>query len=131
MKKIYLFLCLITPLLTGCTNKTGNQFLEKTSDAELSSKLTKNKTTKEEVKNLYGDPVDFDLRNNGKEVWTYKHMVCSLNDANGFSLDRFMNKGVGTMMRELKIFFNKEGILEHYILAAGLKEGKTIFTPEK
>lgn len=123
MKKLCLILCLVTPILAGCAGKTGNQFLEKTTDAEIATKLIKNKTTKEEVKNLYGDPDDFDLRNNGNELWTYSFRRSSAKGINYVPYVNTFYRGTNDTMRRLKILFNKDGILENYSFAKS--EGET------
>ncbi|MDP1723099.1 MAG: hypothetical protein Q8L85_00135 [Alphaproteobacteria bacterium] len=124
MKKLCLILCLATPLLAGCAAKSGNQFLEKTSDAEVASKLIANKTTKAEVKNTYGDPVDFDLLSDGKELWTYKFTRSSAKGINYIPYASLVYNGTNDTTKRLKILFNKDGIVENHTFSTSAGETK-------
>lgn len=124
MKKLCLILCLATPLLAGCAAKSGNQFLEKTSDAEIASKLIVHKTTKAEVKNHFGDPEDFDLLSDGKELWTYKFTRSEAKGINYVPYASLFYRGTNDSTRRLKVLFNKDGIVENHTFSHSKGETK-------
>lgn len=70
-KVITLIVCL---LVAGCGAKTGHQFLEKMSNQEIASKLIAKKTSKAEVKEMFGSPEDIDMTDDGGETWLYKYV---------------------------------------------------------
>lgn len=124
MKNFCLILVLATPLLAGCAAKTGNQFLEKTSNEEISTKIIAHKTTKAEIKNLYGDPEDFDLLGDGKELWTYKFTRSEAKGINYVPYASLFYRGTNDSTRRLKILFNKEGIVENHTFSTSKGETK-------
>lgn len=75
MKNYYAIpLIMFSVTLSGCAAKTGHQFLDKMSNQDISDKLIKGQTTKDQVKNLFGDPSDVDLLPDGKENWVYSYV---------------------------------------------------------
>jgi outer membrane protein assembly factor BamE (lipoprotein component of BamABCDE complex) len=119
---ISIILFSLSVLLGGCAAKTGNAFLEKASDSDISSKLIKNKTTKEQVKNTFGDPIDIDFRD-GKEVWVYKFTRASSKAINFVPIAGSFYGGTNDNTKTLKILFNDD-IVEQYAFSSSKGETK-------
>ena len=68
--------------IANCAKKT-NENLKKNTDQEISQMVVEGKTTKKEVKEIFGDPneIKFDKKT-GIEKWTYSHTETSMNPLN-------------------------------------------------
>lgn len=120
-KIIYLMMVF---LLAGCAAKRGHQFLEKTSNQEISSKLVAQKTTKEEVNQMFGDPEDVDMTYDGGETWLYKYVRSEAKAANFIPIVGDIYHGTNDNIRKLKIQFNKCGLIERYSFSSSKGETK-------
>jgi hypothetical protein len=126
MKRFYslLLIPVLAPLaIVGCGAKTGHIFLEKMSDSDVAEKLTRNKTTKEEVKAHFGDPSDIDLRDNGTEVWIYQFTRSRAKGVNFVPVVSGFYGGTNDNIRRLKIVF-RNGIVENYAFSSSKGETK-------
>lgn len=68
-----LSLLLLSSILTlsGCASM-GNQVLKKESESTIQSKIIENKTTKDEIRKIFGSPDQTNFTDNGKEIWKYE-----------------------------------------------------------
>ncbi|WP_157765124.1 outer membrane protein assembly factor BamE [Acetobacter senegalensis] len=57
-------------ILPGCSS-SGNERVEKETDASVSQKIIDGQTTKSQIKQYYGDPDNVDFKTKNQEVWTY------------------------------------------------------------
>ena len=107
MKLLYVFLTLC--LLTGCAN-TGSPVLKKLTESDVNLKILPGKTTRAEVRSMYGSPLKTSYTNSGLEIWVYSYEdTTGLNAANiaskAFTLGVAGTRHVGTK-KELIILFN-------------------------
>ena len=114
MKKCYIITIIMSALLYGCAAKTGHQFLEKMSNEEISKKIVKGQTSKEEVRKSFGDPSDVDILPDGKENWTYSFVRSSQKIENYVPVANWMYGGTNDNIRKLKILFSTNGVVEFY-----------------
>jgi outer membrane protein assembly factor BamE (lipoprotein component of BamABCDE complex) len=125
-KLLIAFLCLI---LSGCVTNTGNQFLAKTSKSDLSEKLIRNKTTQEEVLDLFGDPLKTDFLLDGTEVWSYEYKKVEEKYINFVPYASLLYNGTNDTTKKLKIKFNKQNTIENYNFTSSngeTKRGSTV-----
>jgi outer membrane protein assembly factor BamE (lipoprotein component of BamABCDE complex) len=111
-------------LFCACSSKSGNQFLEKLSTEEISTKIIKGETTKSQIQNLYGKPYDIDLLAEGKETWLY---IFTKSTAKGVNYIPYVNlaySGTNDITKKLKILFNSSGIVEFFSLTDSKGETK-------
>ena len=66
MKLLYVLLTLC--FLTGCAN-TGSPVLKKLSESDVNLKIHPGKTTRAEVRSMYGSPLKTSYTNSGLEIW--------------------------------------------------------------
>jgi outer membrane protein assembly factor BamE (lipoprotein component of BamABCDE complex) len=57
-------------MMAGCASSGNRSILKETSDT-VAEKITKGKTTKDEVHAIYGDPLKTEFNANGDLMWTY------------------------------------------------------------
>lgn len=96
----------------GGAVEKDNKFLEKISDEEIYSKLIKGQTTKEQVKLIFGEPEKVNISSEGKENWLYYFIRGEGKGINYIP----MYHGTNNNMRELKILFDTNGIVELFTL---------------
>lgn len=108
----YVLPCVL--LLTGCAAKTGHQFLEDMSTEQAAGSLVSNVTTKNQVKEKYGDPEDIDFGTDGTETWVYKFVRSDAKGVNYVPIANWFYRGTNDTIKKLKIVFDSRGILQRY-----------------
>lgn len=101
-------------LLSGCAAKTGHGFLEEMSQEAISRDLIVSQTTKNQVKEKFGDPAEVDFDIEGKEKWVY---LFTRAEAKGINFVPFVNafyRGTNDTIKRLTIIFDTNGkVLRH------------------
>lgn len=123
MKKTTLAIILALAL-AGCASKTGHQFLEKTSIQEISNKLKKGETTKDQVQAMFGDPSDVKILPNNEETWVYCYKRSALKAVNFVPCASWFGGGTNDNIRKLKILFNAENKVERFSFSNSMSETK-------
>lgn len=124
MKKFSIATLISSILLTSCAAKTGHAFLEKMSDKDISVKLVKNSTTKEEVQKLFGDPEDVKLHKDGTETWQYKFVRSEAKGVNFVPIVSSFYAGTNDSIKRLKILFNANGTVSRFAFSNSKGETK-------
>lgn len=76
--------------IANCAKKT-NENLKKNTDQEISKMVIEGKTTKKEVKAIFGEPTEVKVdKNTGIEKWTYIHTETSMNPLNYIPVTRIL-----------------------------------------
>ena len=107
------FLVLFVVAVTGCAT-VGNDTLRAETEESISQKIVKNKTTKSEVKSMFGSPMSTSYTDGGSEIWKYELSKMSA-DATSFipvvSLFAASSSGV---KKELVILFNDDDTVKKF-----------------
>lgn len=92
-------------LIAGCAS-SGNQILRDETEESVSAKITANKTTKNEIKEMFGSPEETTFTDGGKEIWKYFLIDVSA-DAISYVpiVNIFASSSSGTK-KELVVLFN-------------------------
>lgn len=77
MKKIALAVALAVTL-AGCAS-SGNQQLKNETETSVQSKIQEGKTTKAEVKSVFGSPDAVSYTDGGNEIWKYTFAKVKVN----------------------------------------------------
>ena len=116
MKKLILIIA-IAALVAGCAT-VGNQSLIGETPQMAEQKITKDVTTKQEVRSLYGDPEDVDFTDSGLEQWRYilRHVK---NDAKNFIpfYGMFASK-LHINKKQLVVLFNDDGVVKNFTMSS-------------
>ncbi len=106
-------------ILTACstapppTTSIGPESLRGETDASLAAKLIKGKTTKDEVRAIFGAPSLSSIGDNGNEHWTFQ-----LSDVNSGSYVPLVgNPAPSVQVKYLNMVFDKRGRLVNYTLS--------------
>jgi outer membrane protein assembly factor BamE (lipoprotein component of BamABCDE complex) len=112
------FIILISiALLAGCAN-AGNKAVDGLTQADVSKSLVQEKTTKNEVRNLFGSPMETTYTDGGLEIWKYEYVDASAMTAEtvGSMLLTFGLAGTKTegTKYELTILFNDNDTVKKF-----------------
>lgn len=124
MKSIKLAAALLmcASLVTGCAVKSGNEKLEDVSSESVAKTIIKEKTTKTNVKELYGEPQKVDFLANGLEKWEYSHLRKAGKAVNYIPVANWVVGGTNDTTKTLVILFDGD-IVKNYSVA--IAEGET------
>ncbi|MCL4432529.1 MAG: outer membrane protein assembly factor BamE [Epsilonproteobacteria bacterium] len=101
--------------MTGCAVKAGNETLGKMDKAQIEHSIVKGKSTKSDVKSLFGDPDKTDFDNNGNEKWTYTHVRKDAKAVNYIPVANWFVAGTNDTTKSLIVLFNDNGTVKNFI----------------
>ena len=122
-KIVFSTLAISALLISGCAMKTGNENLGKMEKNQIDQQIIKGKSTKENVKAMFGDPDKTDFDNNGNEKWTYEHTRKSAKGVNFVPVVNWFVAGTNDIKKTLIVLFDDIGIVKNYIASSA--EGET------
>ncbi len=109
------FLAVITTTFTGCMS-VGNDTLAKETEQSVGNKIIKGKTTKQQIRSMFGSPLTTNFTDSGLTVWEYR-FTKSKNDLMNFGVS-MLTLGFGTKhqsdVKELKIIFDDNNVVKNY-----------------
>nr|WP_310618177.1 outer membrane protein assembly factor BamE [Pantoea cypripedii] len=122
MKKI-LLVAATAIVLTGCASG-GNKSIEKETQIGVQSKIIKGKTTKQDIKTVYGDPTGVSISSDGKEQWNYVFTNTQVSGKAFIPIYGLFDNGASTNMKQLIIVFNGD-VVDNYLFNNSNTEVKT------
>ena len=120
LKLASLLLC--ASLATGCAVKSGNDKLEDNTNESISKMITKEKSTKSNIKELLGEPQKVDFLANGLEKWEYSHLRKAAKAVNYVPVANWFVGGTNDTTKTLVILFDGD-VVKNYTTAVA--EGET------
>lgn len=114
MKKIALAVAL-TVTLAGCAS-SGNQQLKNETETSVQSKIQEGKTTKAEVKSVFGSPDAVSYTDGGNEIWKYAFAKVKVNGTSFIPFYGLFHNGSNGTKKELTILF-KDDKVQKYTMA--------------
>ena len=120
LKLASLLLC--ASLATGCAVKPGNDKLEDNTNESISKMITKEKSTKSNIKELLGEPQKVDFLANGLEKWEYSHLRKAAKAVNYVPVANWFVGGTNDTTKTLVILFEGD-VVKNYTTAVA--EGET------
>lgn len=98
-------LLIITALfLISCSDSVNKNFKDN-DDKTLDSMIKAGISTKEDMRNTFGEPTNIDYSNNNRDKWTYEYSETSKSPLNYIPVTRILNGQSGTT-RTMVILFN-------------------------
>lgn len=110
--------------INGCAVKTGNEQLGEMEKTQISQKIEKGKSTKQDVKSLFGDPDKTDFDNNGHEKWTYVHVRKDAKFVNYVPVANWFVGGTNDTTKSVVVLFHDDGVVKNYIVSDAKGETK-------
>src|ERR1700739_4303859 len=72
LRKNFVVAAVAVTLVAGCASQ-GVQQLKDENASSVSAKITKGKSTKDDVRATFGDPTETSFTDSGNELWRYKY----------------------------------------------------------
>ena len=112
MKKIFLpLVCVLA--LTGCAS-TGNAVLKDETEQSVSTKIIQGKTTKAEIRKMFGAPLRVSFTDAGNEIYGYSFTKTQANASNFIPFVGILASGMHGTEKSLTVMFDDKGIVKRY-----------------
>lgn len=117
MKKVVLLAVIgMAAVLTGCAG-TGNDSLRAESESSVSSKIIEGKTTKDQVRQLFGSPEKTEFTDGGMEVWRYEFAKMHSNAVDFIPVVNLFGSVQSGKKKELVVMFDQSNVVKRYSMS--------------
>jgi outer membrane protein assembly factor BamE (lipoprotein component of BamABCDE complex) len=123
LKKVTVLFCALF-VLAGCAS-TGNKVLKDESASTVAAKIEKGKSTKEDVRTIYGDPMHTSFTDSGKEIWTYEFVKGHMTASSFIPIVSLFASGSKGDKKELVVMFDDNGVVKNYSMSTSKVETNT------
>jgi hypothetical protein len=104
-------------LLIGCAS-VGNERIADATPETVATQLAKGKSTQQQVRELYGDPVKTSFTDSGNEIWEYDFTRMQPKPTNFVPYVNLVASGAEGDKKSLVIFFDKTKIVRQYTISS-------------
>ena len=113
-------------LSTGCAS-VGNEQLRKESETTVSTKMSERKTSKAEVRGMFGSPLKTTFTDGGLEIWNYEFSNVSLDAVSYVPIVNLFGGTSSGKKKELVVLFDQAGVVKRYSMSESDVKHKTGF----
>ncbi|QMI49741.1 outer membrane protein assembly factor BamE [Burkholderia sp. MBR-1] len=96
---------------TGCAS-TGNQQLKGATRDQINHQIVQGKTTKDDVRRMYGDPMAVRFTEAGHEMWGYGFSKATPTVTSFVPVVALFSRGADVERRTLLVLFDERGVVE-------------------
>jgi len=131
-RKVFAAACfMLISNLVGCAN-VGNKSIKDVSDADVALKIEEGVTTREEVRDAFGGPMETTYTDSGLLVWKYQYDDTSALTPETVGSVLLTFGLAGTKARgqrnELVVLFNEDDIVERFSMSnSDIESGTMLF----
>ena len=100
----------------GCTT-VGNESIADVTHESVSAQLVKGKTTQDEVRKYYGDPIKTSFTDSGNESWEYEFTRLQSKPTNFIPYVNLVHSGAEGDKKSIVILFNKQKVVQQYTVS--------------
>ena len=113
---VYLFIACSVIASSGCAIKSqvGTEKLTSETDASVAQKIKKGKTTKAQIRQEWGTPMDSEINADGGETWAY-----IFSKAKAIPFGTLIGKSPELYQSKLTVIFDKKAIVSNYSFSRG------------
>jgi outer membrane protein assembly factor BamE (lipoprotein component of BamABCDE complex) len=124
--KITASVIITTALLAfaGCAS-VGNESLRKESEASVQQKIVEGKTTKAEIKAMFGSPATTSFTDGGLEIWNYELSKMKADAVNYIPLVGLFGSSASGTKKTLVVLFDDKGVVKKYTMSESPVNVKT------
>jgi outer membrane protein assembly factor BamE (lipoprotein component of BamABCDE complex) len=109
---------------SGCMS-SGNESLRKESEQSVAQKIVEGKTTKAEIKKMFGSPSKTTFTDGGLETVTYELAKMKADGVNYIPLVGLLGTSASGTKKELVILFDNDGVVKKYSMSESPVQVKT------
>lgn len=114
----------VTVFISGCAS-VGNETLRAESESTVKAKIVEGKTTKAEVKAMFGSPMKTTFTDGGLEVWTYEFSKVTADAVSYIPIVNLFGASASGTKKELVAMFDANGVLKRYAMSESDVKQKT------
>ena len=111
-------------VLTGCAS-VGNETLRAESESSVQKKIIEGKSTKAEVRVMFGSPFKTSFTDGGLEIWTYEFSKVSADAVSYIPIVNLFGATASGTKKELVVLFDKGGLVQRYSMSESEVKQKT------
>lgn len=115
---------LFAALAVGCAS-VGNEQLRDETETSVQGKISEGKTTKAEVRAIFGSPLKTSFTDGGLEVATYEFTNVSADAISFIPIVNLFGASASGKKKELVILFDKSGVVQRYSMSESEVKQKT------
>lgn len=108
---------LLSLAAAGCAS-VGNERIADSTQQSVSAQLVKGKTTQDDVRRLYGDPIKTSFTDSGNESWEYEFTRLEPKPTNFIPYVNLVHSGAEGDKKSIVILFNKSKIVQQYTMSS-------------
>jgi len=110
--------------LAGCAS-VGNETLRTESESSVQSKVIEGKTTKSQVRGMFGSPLKTSFTDGGLEIWTYEFSKVSADAVSYIPIVNLFGATASGTKKELVVMFNKDSVVQRFSMSESDVKQKT------
>ena len=104
-------------MLSGCAS-VGNESIADATPESVSGQLIKGRTTQDQVRGIYSDPVKTSFTDSGNEIWEYDFSRMHAKPTNFIPYVSLIHSGAEGDKKSLVIFFDKSKVVRQYTVSS-------------
>lgn len=124
MKKAGIVVALVSVLLGGCA-AVGNEKLRTETEASVSTRIVEGKTTKQEVKAMFGSPAKATFTDGGLEVWNFEFEKMSADVVNYIPVVNLFGSSASGKKKQLVVMFDTTDVVKRFSMSESDVSRKT------
>lgn len=126
MKKHLLLSCGVAAalVLTGCAS-TGSESLRKETETSVSQKIVQGKTTKNEVRAMFGSPTKTSFTDGGLEIWNYDFANVSADAISYVPIVNMFGASASGKKKELVVMYDEQNVVKRFSMSEADVHQKT------
>ena len=110
--------------MLGCVSY-GNQSLRNETEGTIPQKVVEGKTTKEEVRGMFGSPVSTSFTDGGLEIWKYELAKMSRDAVSYVPIVNLFGSSSSGTKKELVVLYDEKGIVKRCSMSESPVSTKT------
>lgn len=122
MKKLAVLAAVL--VLAGCAG-AGNESLRSETESTVSTKVVEGKTTKDEIRNMFGSPQKTEFTDGGLEIWRYEFAKMHGDAVNFIPVVNLFGSSASGTKKELVVMFDSNNVVKRYSMSVSDVTQKT------
>lgn len=123
-KSLTLSSLVLVILLTGCAS-AGNETLRKESETTVTQKIIEGKTTKADIRGMFGSPVKTSFTDGGLEIWNFEFTNVSADAISYVPIVNLFGASASGKKKELVVLFDQNATVKRYSMSESNVTQKT------
>lgn len=111
-------------VLTGCAS-VGNESLRKETESSVGQKIVQGKTTKSEIKIMFGSPTKTTFTDGGLEIWNYDFSNVSADAVSYIPIVGIFGGSASGKKKELVVMYDTADVVKRFSMSESDVSHKT------